>query len=96
MPVTIDERRTQLIAQCKAVAHMARVLMLMHEDIAKMHTEMPCEPLDGLIDIGGERTAFLMEMLGDALNNMDAVDSDEDDWVNPVFHKAHQLWPQKR
>jgi hypothetical protein len=40
----------------------------------------------------GQRTAHLMEQLGEVLDGMDAA-SDEDDWTAPIFTEAQRRWP---
>lgn len=85
-----EDKREQVAAQCKAVAHLARALLEIHEDYERMlraGIEVP-------IDIVGERTASFMETLGDMLNGMDATDED-DVWMEPVFAEAQRLWPTK-
>ena len=49
---------------------------------------------DEILEIVGERTARLMEMLGDALKSMDAVD-EYDSWLDRIFAEAHKRWPTK-
>lgn len=85
------ERREQVAKQCDAVAHLCRALIELHEDRAKM---LRAGAVDGLIEITGGRTAYLMETLGDVLNGMDAVDEKEDAWLEPIFAEAQRLWPQ--
>lgn len=43
--------------------------------------------------MSGARTACQMEILGDILNGMDAVDDAEDGWLSPVFEEAHRMFP---
>lgn len=49
--------------------------------------------MDQLLDIVGQRTAHVMNVLGDILNDMDAVDDDADGWMEPIFAEAQRLWP---
>lgn len=86
-----DERRMQVAAQCDAVCHLAKALAEVHNDYAEMFRKGHAEVL---IDQVGERTARIMETLGDILNGMDAV-SEEDERLNPIFEEAQRLWPQK-
>ena len=88
-----DHRAKQVAAQFRAVSHMATVLARVSDDMASLHD---AGHADTLIDMHGERTAAEMEILGDILNGMDAVDSAEDAWLNPVFTEAHRLWPRGR
>ena len=85
------ERREQVRLQCRAVAHLAKVLSSVFADYERMFA---AGALDGLIDHVGDRSAGIMETLGDILNDMDAVGEPEDAWISPVFEKAHQMWPQ--
>ena len=79
----------QVARQCSAVRHMATVLALMHGDFARMYSRGYGELIVAEM---GERTARLMETLGDILNGMDAV-TEDDDWVSPIFDEAHERWP---
>lgn len=90
--MTNEERRTQVAAQCRAVVHMAKALAEVHE--AKAQGFEMGDRSDGIINVVGNSTASIMEVLGDILNGIDANDSDEDGWLDPIFEKAHQLWPQ--
>ena len=88
-----EERRIQVAKQCEAVAHLATTLAGVHKDYAMLFREGHATTL---IDMVGERTAYLMETLGNILNGMDAVDEQEDAWLGPVFAEAHRLWPQPK
>lgn len=88
-----SEKRDQVAAQCRAVAHMATALAHVHSYKAELFAGGYA---DSLIELVGNSTASFMETLGDMLNGMDAVDSSEDDWMIPIFEEAHRLWPQKR
>ncbi len=87
----MDDKRKQVAAQCRAVAHMARTISEVYDDIAKMHESGP-GGWDELTEIRGQRTAELLEELGDILNGMDAV-TDEDAWVHPILEEAQRRWP---
>lgn len=87
-------RRSQAAKQCDVVAHLCRALIDVHEDRARiLRTDSPAA--DGLVEITGDRTAYLMEMLGDVLSGMDAVDPKEDGWTDSIYAEAHQMWPQR-
>lgn len=86
----MSEKREQVAKQCEAVAHMATALAKVNTDYASMFRG-GC--MDNLTEIVGRRTAHLMEVLGNILNNMDAVDAKEYEWMNPVFKEAQRLWP---
>jgi len=68
---------------------MAKALAEIHEQVA---LTIHLHPDDVMLDFRGTRSRYLMEMLGDALNNMDAV-ADEDAWMNPVFEQARKMFP---
>lgn len=87
----IEAKRAQVIAQCKAVKHMATVLAGLHGDLIKYY-ELP--NADELLDMAGDRTAGFMEVLGNMLNGMDAC-TEEDEWMDPIFTEAHKRWPQQ-
>lgn len=91
--MTDEEKREQVAAQCKAVAHMAQSLMEVHLDYERMFQRG--NSVNSLIDIVGNRTASFMEQLGDMLNAMDACE-EEDKWMTPIFKKAQELWPQEQ
>lgn len=75
METILTDKQNQVIAQCKAVAHLASALAKIHNESADIYAQLDEPPT---LDIVGERTAFFMEQLGDWLNEMDAV-SEEDD-----------------
>lgn len=86
-----DEKRKQVALQCKAVAHMARALAEVYDHRA-MRLESDWVKGDG--ELIGRWSANAMEILGEMLNGMDAVD-ESDDWMKPVFREAQRLWPQQ-
>lgn len=87
----MTEKREQVAKQCEAVAHMATALAKLNADYAELFRH---GAMDSLTEIVGRRTAYLMETLGDILNGMDAVDPEQDAWLDPVFAEAQRLWPQ--
>lgn len=87
----IEDKRSQVADQCKVVAHLAAVIAKIHSDHEKVFRGPP-SGIDEIVDIIGENTARLMEMLGDILNGMDAV-TDEDNWTHPIFLKAQEMFP---
>lgn len=90
--MTDDEKREQIAKQCEAIAHMATVLASVYSDYAKLFRDVPAHAV--LTDQIGARTAEQMEVIGDMLNGMGAVDDSEDVWLNPVFRQAQILWPR--
>jgi hypothetical protein len=89
----MDEKRQQVADQCRVVAHLAKAIWEVHSDNARLFASDAKGP-DVIVDIVGNRTARLMELLGDILNGMDAVE-EEDEWTYPIFEMAHQLFPQE-
>lgn len=89
----LKEKREQVAKQYEVVAHLAKALATVHEQVVPLIRE---GYQDDLLDIEGNRSARIMERIGDILNGMDAVDEKEDSWVNPVFRKAHKLFPQPK
>ena len=85
------EKRQQVAMQCKAVSHLADALAAIHEDQEAMIKN--ASPDDWLVDRIGNRTARIMNTLGDILNGMDAVE-DSDAWMDPVFEEAKRQFPQ--
>ena len=81
----------QIADQCRVVAHLARQIAAIHEQAGPCHAAGRMSPF--MLDVVGNRTAQLMEVLGDALNGMDAVD-ESDAWTDPIFRVAHATWPQ--
>lgn len=86
------ELRAQIAAQYRAVAFMARNLADVHDQLAPSIEQGHA---DSIASIQGPRSAAIMEILGDILNGMDAVD-EEDAALDPVFAKAHELYPNAR
>lgn len=89
--MTADEKadlRRQVADQCRVVAHLARAIAEVHEVKAKS-LETGSQGADQIAEFAGERTARLMENLGDVLNGMDAV-TEEDDWTTPIFQEAQR------
>jgi hypothetical protein len=71
------------------VAHLARALARVHDDYTTLATE---RVFTSIMHDVGQRSAELMEMLGEALNNMDAT-STEDEWTDPIFEAAQIAFP---
>lgn len=84
-----DEKRAQLLEQCRVIAHLADALRGIHEDCIVI---VKAGSMDEMLDRLGGRTASFMEQLGDMMNAMDAADED-DEWVNPIFERARELFP---
>lgn len=79
------DKKTQVQAQCRVVAHLARAIAEVYDSNAKFtHPE--------LLDMVGANSAALMNELGDILNGMDAA-TEADEWTSPVFEQARKLWP---
>lgn len=88
----MDEKREQVADQCKAVHHLAGAIRELMEDYERMFRDENCH-IDNLVPQVGGRTAVWMEKLGNMLNGCDAV-TEGDEWLDPIFEKAHKLFPQ--
>lgn len=88
----ISPKQKQLAEQCRVVAAIAKAIADVHSDLAKLHVVYPQD--DSFVDMVGRWTAERMELLGDMANGMDIVQP-EDDWMDPIFRKANELWPVK-
>jgi hypothetical protein len=89
----MSEKREQVAKQWGAVSHLAAVLA----EIARVNSGMVREgTFDVALNLHGHRTAYLMGVLGDALNGMDAVDEDKDGWLDPIYEVAHKMFPHWR
>ncbi len=86
------DRRAQVAAQYLAVAALCEALADVHRDIARLFQLPSPHASDAIVEHCGERSASFMEMLGNALNSMDAADQ-ADAWTNPVFRVAQMMWP---
>lgn len=94
--ITLTDRAKlahQVSEQCRVVAHLAAALARVHTDYGTLATAAP-QIFADISEQVGPRTASLMEMLGDALNDMDA-NSKDDGWTIPIFAEAHRLFPQE-
>lgn len=87
-----NNKRQQVADQCRVVAHLAKAIHDVYSDKARYFASDGTGP-DDLIELVGNWSAAHMEKLGDILNGMDAV-VEADDWVGPIFKRAHELWPQ--
>lgn len=95
-PAVPAKTRDQVVRQHRAVAHLARQIAVIHDQLAYVYGEAPDTIMSpAFIDSLGRKTAGLMETLGDVLNNMDAVDETVDGWLNEVFSVAQATWPQR-
>lgn len=81
-------KRDQVAAQYRAVAHLAAQISTVHVQSSSIIPQAP----EGVIEIMGERSARLMEVLGDILNGMDATEP-SDEWLDPIYEKAHAMFP---
>jgi hypothetical protein len=89
MADNIEAKRKQVAEQYRVVVHLANALACVHQDLIPLIQD-GCG--DELLDLRGERSARIMEVLGDILNGMDAV-TEEDNWTAPIFDGAHKRWP---
>jgi hypothetical protein len=95
--MTDGKKHKQIADQCKVVVHLAGALAEVFGDYARRFGEYPPDDFTcGIAADGiGRLSAAVMDKLGDILNGMDAA-SDEDEWVDPIFEKAQQLWPSTK
>lgn len=91
----MGDLNTQVALQCKAVVHMCEALAEVYRMKQRRHEEGG-KAADDLADLTGRWSAETMETLGDILNGMDAVDEDEDGWIDPVIREAQRRWPVAR
>jgi hypothetical protein len=92
-PAAPAKTREQVVAQYRVVAHLARQIALVHEQMAETYAHPDVPMTESGVDLSGRWSASRMETLGDMLNNMDAADP-EDAWVTPIFRVAQATWPQ--
>lgn len=88
----LTEKRQQVVAQYRVIAHLCKQIGRVHEQLAEMHEDGHA---DQLLDMVGRDTADRMEVLGNMANNMDIV-TDDDAWLDPIYMEAHKRWPQPR
>jgi hypothetical protein len=86
------DKRSQVVAQCKVVAHLAEALLGIHADYAKI---IGGGQIDQILDQVGPRTASFMQQLGDMLNSIDGCTKD-DEWTHPIFEEAQRRWPVEK
>lgn len=85
-----SDLREQVARQCEAIVHMATVIAKVRQDYVELLRSGAMS--DGMLDTVGRHTAHQMEVLGDLLNGMDAVEK-EDEQFFPVFEEAQRRWP---
>lgn len=88
MSGTNYDMRQQVANQYEVVAHLASAIARVHRQIEPV---IRGGSMDHLLPMIGERSARLMDQLGDILNGMDAVTA-TDLWTDPVFEKAHAVF----
>jgi hypothetical protein len=81
--MSMNEKRKQVAAQCRAVALLAGNLA----DIYGSHAVMfdSAGPSDDILDIAGRESGRHMEVLGDILNGMDAVTHEDEAATRAAF-----------
>lgn len=85
-PQRPKDEAAQIRDQYLAIAHMARQIAHVHEQLAPCAESLPAR-------VCGPDSARLLETLGDIMNGMDIVEKG-DDWVSPILLKAHEMYPQ--
>ena len=88
----MSELSEQVSKQYRAVAHLAEALAQVHSQMVEI-VKRDDDAI--LLSLRGNRSANIMELLGNILNGMDAVDRDADAWLDRVFEDAHRLFPQR-
>lgn len=88
----LNQRQLQVVNQYRAVAYLARSLAGLCDDMVKMHKT---GQFQDLVEMHGQRSAYQMEVLGDLLNEIDAIEEVGTAFLNPIFEEAHKLWPQR-
>ena len=86
------EKQKQVAAQCRVIVHLANAIAELHGDLASIHEGGYA---NDILDYQGERTARLMETLGDILNGLDAVTATDEAATTHVFEKAREMFPIK-
>lgn len=79
----------QVAKQCRAVVSLATAISELHSDLEKVVVSGSASLI---LDQIGNRTAALMETLGNVLNETDAV-SEDDDALDDVFAAAQKMFP---
>lgn len=83
-------KQQQIVEQCRAVSALAAHLSKVHAELAELYgVALPA----GVVEIVGQRTAWMMEELGNMLNEMDAVQDSDVAAINEVFDRAHAMFP---
>lgn len=81
--------RKQTSLEHQAVAHMARNLAEIHDELAALTSAGHFD--ESLLELQGRRSWRLMEVLGEALNEMDAVTEEDMAFVSPIFEAGRQM-----
>ncbi len=93
----MTEELQHAIAKAVQVGEQFKVVAALCEQIAHVHTELQQMLEAGvgpdLLESWGQRSATLIEYLGDVVNGMDIVEP-EDAWMDPIFNAAHAMFPQ--
>lgn len=90
--IGMNEKQKQVVQQYQVVAELGEIIASLAKDHIRL-LEADLDLDDGLLDVKGNITAAWMEQLGDILNGADAV-TDEDKWMEPIFEKAQEMFPQ--
>lgn len=90
--LSAEDQQKQVEEQYRAVVHMARALASVHDQKLPL---IQGGHASALATIQGMQSAAIMEALGNILNDMDAVDPEEDEWMAPIFERAHVYFPQQ-
>jgi hypothetical protein len=79
----------------KQVQDQVRVVKAIAEQIIKVLDDISTHMMrdEVMVNATGNQSARLMEYLGDFANGMDIVEK-EDEWMEPIFKAAHEMFPQ--
>jgi hypothetical protein len=85
-------KKQQVIDQYKVIAAQAKALLEL-ADAEISYLKSDTFMTDSLLEMIGQRSAGWMEDLGNMINHVDAA-TEEDEWMDPIFDKAHEMFPQ--
>lgn len=87
--VDLAALRVQVCDQARAISHLAAQISKLYGELVSVYS---CINSREFLEMVGTDSAKRMELLGEMLNNMDAVDSEEDTWTDPIFERAHEIF----
>ena len=84
----LTKREEQVAAQYRVVAHMAEALADIHIQTIPL---IEGGSLGVSLNIQAERSAKLIEVLGNILNSMDAIIPEQDAWMYPIIESSREF-----